>query len=314
VGRPGAREGIRRAGGGHVSRIYFPAGTLASGGDLLRLTPRVAGWRYAGLRVLQLAPGERAAVAAGGDEYAVLPLSGAAQVEVDGRELPLRHREDVFSDLPDTAYIPRDTAFTVRSERGCRLAMPFCPARTRRKPALLPRETVPVEVRGAGSCTRQVNNFLAPAAAAADRLLAVEVLTPGGNWSSYPPHKHDQERPGEAALEEIYYFEIRHGSPGADAAAGFALQRLYTADGKLQAAEAVRHGDAFCIPRGYHGPSAAAPGYDLYYLNVLAGPAAVRTMAFCDDPSHHWIRESWTGQQPDPRIPLYGRPAGPEPS
>lgn len=280
-----------------MTDVFLPAGRLAAGGDLVRLTPQTAGWRYAGLRVLELAPGATRVIEAGADEYAVLPLAGSATVEAAGLRYELRHRENVFSSLPDVAYLPRGLAFRVGSGRGARLALPFCPARSQRQPLLLPAENARVEIRGAGACTRQVNNILDPAVGGPDRLLAVEVLTPGGNWSSYPPHKHDQARPGEAVLEEIYYFEVRGG--------GFGLHRLYAADGSIAVTAAVATGDVFRIPYGYHGPSAAAPGYDLYYLNVLAGPGEARTMAFSDDPEHHWIRDSWAGVTTDPRVPLY---------
>jgi 5-deoxy-glucuronate isomerase len=121
----------------------------------------------------------------------------------------------------------------------------------------------------------------------------VEVLTPGGNWSSYPPHKHDEDRPGEAVLEEIYYFETQ----------GLAYQRVYGPGIDVQAE--ISTGDIVLIPNGYHGPSMAAPGYDLYYLNVLGGPGKERSMAFCDDPKHAWIRGSWDGVPVDPRVPFF---------
>jgi 5-deoxy-glucuronate isomerase len=154
-----------------------------------------------------------------------------------------------------------------------------------------------VEVRGAGAATRQVTNFCSPSAFETDRLTCVEVLTPAGNWSSYPPHKHDEERAGEAVLEEIYYFRIA----GPD---GYGIHKTYTADGGIDETVTVRDGDAFLVPRGYHGPCVATPNHDMYYLNVLAGPAAQRSMAFCDDPAHAWIRETWTSLAPDPRLPL----------
>ena len=134
--------------------------------------------------------------------------------------------------------------------------------------------------------SRQVNNFCAPEAFDfADRLIAVEVITPGGNWSSYPPHKHDEEIPGvETALEEIYYFEVAGG--------GFAYQRAYGPE--IDILEEVRSGDTVLLPSGYHGPSMAAPGYDLYYLNVMAGPGE-RAWRFTDDPAHAWIRDTWDG-------------------
>jgi 5-deoxy-glucuronate isomerase len=165
---------------------------------------------------------------------------------------------------------------------------------------------VPIEIRGAGVATRQLNNFCAPDNFPADKLVAVECITPAGNWSSWPPHKHDTAGPDEAVLEEIYYFEVAaaRGSKHRRIGEGFAMHRLYTKDGEIDLCEEVRQGDVVLIPRGYHGPSVTAPGYDLYYLNVLAGPAAERTMTFCDDPIHHWIRASWTAQAPDPRLPV----------
>jgi 5-deoxy-glucuronate isomerase len=144
-----------------------------------------------------------------------------------------------------------------------------------------------------------VNNFASPDTFACDKLVAVEVLTPGGNWSSYPPHKHDTAGEGEAELEEIYYFEV--------AGQGLGYQRVYSSErGRIDTLAEVSSGDVVLVPYGYHGPSMAAPGYDLYYLNVLAGPAGERSMAFCDDPRHTWIRSSWDGQEIDPRLP-FGR-------
>jgi 5-deoxy-glucuronate isomerase len=154
---------------------------------------------------------------------------------------------------------------------------------------------VPVELRGAGQSSRQVNNFCSPEAFECDKLIAVEVLTPGGNWSSYPPHKHDEARDGEAELEEIYYFQT----------AGLAYQRVYgTAARPIDVLAEVATGDVVLIPHGWHGPSIAAPGYDLYYLNVMAGPADERAWLFCDDPAHAWVRGTWRDQPVDPRLPM----------
>jgi 5-deoxy-glucuronate isomerase len=176
-----------------------------------------------------------------------------------------------------------------------------------------PATDVPVELRGAGSSTRQVNNFCAADSfEAADSLIAVEVITPAGNWSSYPPHKHDEDRPGhESALEEIYYFEVapEAGAP-ADAGPGLAYHRVYgTAERPVDVLAEVRDGDVVLVPHGWHGPSIAAPGYHLYYLNVMAGPAG-RRWEVCDDPAHGWVRGTWSSQRPDPRLPLT-RPAPP---
>jgi 5-deoxy-glucuronate isomerase len=132
------------------------------------------------------------------------------------------------------------------------------------------------------------------------------VLTPGGNWSSYPPHKHDTERDGESVLEEIYYFEVTDGPGGP----GLAYQRVYgAAERPVDVLAEVRTGDVVLIPHGWHGPSMAVPGYDLYYLNVMAGPGPERAWKICDDPAHGWVRDTWADQDIDPRLPL-GGPAG----
>jgi 5-deoxy-glucuronate isomerase len=138
-----------------------------------------------------------------------------------------------------------------------------------------------------------------PGAFPADRLIACEVITPAGKWSSYPPHKHDEDRPGESVLEEIYYFEIAAGPAGP----GVGFQRVYgTADRPADLLAEVRDGDVVLIPHGWHGPSMAAPGYHMYYLNVMAGPGAQRAWLASDDPAHGWVRGTWAGQEPDPRL------------
>lgn len=270
---------------------YIPAGTTARKPWSLEITPRSAGWTYCGLRVLNLS-GESVEFDTGGEEMLVLPLSGSCQVEADGERLELSGRPSVFQSVTDFAYLPIGT--TARLTGHGRFALPSAAA-TRTFPVRYgPAEKVPVETRGAGQSTRQVNNFCAPDAFDCDKLVSVEVLTPGGNWSSYPPHKHDTLSEHEAVLEEIYYFE---GGPG--------YQRVY---GGHEVLAEVSAGDAVLVPRGYHGPSMAAPGYDLYYLNVLAGPAEKRSMAFCDDPRHAWIRGTWDAQRVDDRVPFGGTP------
>jgi len=287
-------------------KLYLPAGAATGDapGEAVVITPERAGWTYAGLRVLELAPGEARTLATGTTELAVLPLAGGCVVECEGRRFELQGREHVFAGVSDFAYLPIDAEARLSSAHGGRFALPTAVATHRLDPAYGPAAAVPVELRGAGQASRQINNFLEPSAFPADKLIAVEVLTPAGNWSSYPPHKHDECRlPDEAQLEELYYFEVaRTGqAPSRD---GFGLHRLYTTDGEIDLTEEVRTGDVILIPRGYHGPSVAAPGYDLYYLNVLAGPAAQRTMAFCDDLTHTWIRSTWATQQVDPRLPM----------
>ena len=278
-------------------RLHFPAGTAADGGDPVRVTPDLAGWAYSGLHVLRLGPGQSRAIETGESELLVLPLVGSGAVRIGERRFGLEGRSSVFDRVSDFVYVPRDSRVEVESDTGGEFALPMARARRKLEPAYGPAERIPVEVRGAGAATRQVTNFCAPTSFATDRLTAVEVLTPAGNWSSFPPHKHDEEREGEAVLEEIYYFRI--AGP-----AGFGLHRTYAADGAFDVTVTVGDGDVFLVPRGYHGPSVASPSHDMYYLNVLAGPAAERSMAFCDDPTHHWIREGWKGLGPDPRVPM----------
>jgi 5-deoxy-glucuronate isomerase len=249
------------------------------------------------LRVIRLAPGAARTLDTGPDEMLVLPLAGSASVECDGQRFELEGRSSVFARVSDFAYVPKDAHVTLRSAAGAELALPSARARRRLPPAYGPAEKVPVEIRGAGSATRQVSNFCAPDAVPADRRVAVELITPAGNWSSYPPHKHDEAREGEAILEEIYYFRI--AGP-----AGFGFHRTYTKDGAIDATVTVRDGDVFLVPRGYHGPCVATPNHDMYYLNVLAGPGETRSLAFCDDPDHHWVRDTWNETPLDPRVPV----------
>jgi len=277
-------------------KLYLPAGAAGDGPFSLAVTPERAGWAYSGLRVLELAAGQAHTWAAGGDESLVLPLSGSAVVTCEDTTFELQGRREVFSRVTDFCYMPREATVTVTSAGGGTFAIPSARCANRLPPRYGPAEEVPVELRGAGQASRQVNNFCSPEAFECDKLIAVEVLTPGGNWSSYPPHKHDLTRPGEEAeLEEIYYFVSR----------GLAYQRVYgTADRRIDVLAEVGTGDAVLIPHGWHGPSIAAPGYDLYYLNVMAGPAAERAWLFCDDPAHAWIRGTWSGQAVDPRLPM----------
>jgi 5-deoxy-glucuronate isomerase len=283
-----------------------PAGTGGTGDYALSITPERAGWGHSSLNVLELAAGGSHTFDSGEDEWVVLPLSGSCVVACDGEEFTLAGRRGVFTRVTDFAYVPRDATATVTSAGGGRFAL--CGARaTRRLTARYgPAEGVPVELRGAGLASRQVNNFCRPDSFEADRMIAVEVLTPGGNWSSYPPHKHDEQREGESRLEEIYYFEVDSGVPGREGAIGY--QRVYTSGPgrEIDVCTEVRTGDAVLVPHGWHGPSMAAPGYDLYYLNVMAGPDPERVWEICDDPAHAWVRGSWDDQEIDPRLPMTG--------
>jgi 5-deoxy-glucuronate isomerase len=266
------------------------------------VTPESAGWQQSSLRILRLEPGGAHSMGTGPEELVVLPLSGACTVICDGETFELAGRAGVFEGVSDMAYAPRGSELTVRSRDGGRFALASARCERRLAPRYRAAEDVPVEIRGAGSCSRQVNNFCSADSFEADRLIAVEVLTPAGNWSSYPPHKHDEDRPGEeSVLEEIYYFEVADGPAGP----GLGYHRVYgTEDRPIDVTAEVRTGDVVLVPHGWHGPSMAAPGYHLYYLNVMAGPSADRAWLIRDDPAHTWVRDTWAGQALDPRLPL----------
>jgi 5-deoxy-glucuronate isomerase len=283
------------------AKLHLRRGATADGAWTLQVTPEQAGWAFSGLRLLELSPGATHSFSTGAEELVVLPLAGGCLVECESRRFELAGRDGVFTGVTDFAYVPRDAEVRISSAGGGRFAFPSALATSRLDPAYGSAGAVPVELRGAGQASRQVNNFCAPEAFEADRLIAVEVLTPGGNWSSYPPHKHDEQREDEVALEEIYYFEIA----GTD---GVGYQRVYSSgpDRQIDVCAEVRSGDVVLVPYGYHGPSMAAPGYDMYYLNVMAGPGTERVWRFCDDPAHAWIRGTWAGQAVDPRLPLTG--------
>ena len=203
-------------------KLYLRQGTSGDGAFSLVVTPERAGWTYSGLKVLTLAAGGTHTWPTGDDEILVLPLAGSAVVTCAGETFALQGRRSVFSRVSDFCYAPRDAEVTVASKDGGVFAIPSARCANRLPPRYGPAEDVPVELRGAGQASRQVNNFCSPEAFECDKLIAVEVLTPGGNWSSYPPHKHDETRADEAELEEIYYFDTP----------GLAYQRVYGTPGR----------------------------------------------------------------------------------
>ncbi|HET9674232.1 MAG TPA: 5-deoxy-glucuronate isomerase [Gaiellaceae bacterium] len=259
-------------------------------GEWSRITPADAGWRYLTFGVERLVGlSERTT---GREETAIVLLAGSCTATVDGATFELGPRAGVFEQLPWTLYLPRDTEYRLDGE--AELAVSSAPVERRLEPVLQRPDEVEVEIRGAGNATRQINNMIQPGFPA-ERLLVVEVLTPAGSWSSYPPHKHDEERyPEEVALEEVYYYR-------APAPEAFGLQRLYSPPRGLDETWTVRDGDLVLVPHGYH-PFCAAPGYDFYYLNALAGEH--HSMANTDDPALAWIRETWPETPKDPRVPL----------
>jgi 5-deoxy-glucuronate isomerase len=287
-------------------KLHLPAGSAAAGDDPLLITPESAGWPRCGLRVVQVPPGGSRVLASGADELAVLPLSGGGcTVEVEGRRFELTGRESVFARVSDWAYVPIDAELRLSSADGCELAIASSRAERRFDPAYVEAGDVPVELRGAGQATRQLNNFMVPEVFdGADKLICCEVFTPDGNWSSYPPHKHDATPECEVNNEEIYYFRVGRIGSVAYSGDGYAVHRTYTDDRSIDETLIVRDGDAFLIPAGYHGPCVAPPGYPLYYLNVMASDAGPRKLAFTDDPSQHWIRATWDGMELDSRLPM----------
>ena len=288
-------------------------------GDLVLLTPADAGWSWVGLRVVALSPGVPRTVVTGESEVFVLPLAGSLVAQVAPAHAPdaveaayeLAGRSSVFTRITDFGYAGRDSLVTLTSDAGAEVALPSAVCTSRRPPAYAPAEDVPVDVRGAGPATRQVTSFGVPGAFDhAEKLMACELLTPPGNWSSYPPHKHDATDPCEVVNEEIYYYRIAGPDQVTPSEQGFGLHRTYTGAEHDKAGlppidldVEVRDGDVVLVPHGYHGPCVAAPGYPMYYLNVLAGPGQ-RSMAFCDDPAHRWLRSSWDGAALDPRVPM----------
>lgn len=268
---------------------------VAASGEIVNVTQERAGWETISLRVIRLAQGGKHVVSQPNEELALVMLGGQAAVRA-GSEVwdRLGGRANVFAGMPHTLYVPKGTErVEIEALSGvCEVAV--CGARaSRRFPAkVIEPAAVEVELRGGGNATRQINHIIKPDFPA-DRLLVVEVYTPSGNWSSYPPHKHDAHNPpGEVDLDEIYYYKISQPE-------GFAIQRVYTRDGQRNETLTVRDNQVVLIPEGYH-PVVAAHGYDCYYLNVLAGSA--RSMAATDDPDYAWVRGTWTAK--DPRLPL----------
>ncbi|MEO7753596.1 MAG: 5-deoxy-glucuronate isomerase [Terracoccus sp.] len=294
------------------ARWVRPLGTAARDGWTVLIDDTVDGWSHTRLLVIDLEGGQSRTVEAGPWEHVVVPLEGSVTVRgVDGggaaHSVRLTGRPSVFAGATDVARLSRDCELTISAENGP-VRVAICGARAAGPctPPLIRVDAgeVPVELRGAGIASREVRNFGVPGVLDADSVIACEVVTPSGNWSSWPPHKHDEERPGvETELEEIYYFEVR--STDGSAREGVGYQRVYgTAARPIDVLAEVRSGDVVLVPHGWHGPAMAAPGYDLYYLNVMAGPGPERAWLICDDPDHGWVRDTWPDQPMDPRLPL----------
>jgi 5-deoxy-glucuronate isomerase len=274
----------------------------AENGEVV-VDPGLTGWRYLSFRATFL--GSSASVPVGGhDETVIVPIAGGDIVaRTSGGEQLLHGRSSPFAALPSALYLPPGSEATLQSAmtgpgEGCMVAIATAPPSGRdgiaTEPVAISPSDIRVEVRGAGNATRQINHIVAPDFPA-DRLEVVEVFTPSGNWSSWPPHKHDVDAmPDEAVLEEIYYYRFERP-------AAWGLQRLYRPDRSRDAIWEVHSGEVVLVTDGYH-PFVASHGDHAYYLNALAGDR--RTMACSFDPDLDWVRESWASMEPDPRVPL----------
>ncbi len=262
----------------HSNLLVHPG--LSDDGVRHRITPQSAGWRYVGFETREMKRGARVTTPTGDREICVVILSGKARVKSgDFDSGVIGERADVFSGLPWSVYIPPHASVAIEAVEDCELAICSAPAVGRYPARVIAPSDVGTLTRGKGTNARHIRNIL-PEEAEAESLLVVEVITPGGHWSSYPPHKHDRDAlPDESYLEETYYHRLWPPQ-------GFALQRVYTDDRTLDETMAVADRDVVLVPRGYH-PVGAPHGYQLYYLNTMAGPK--RLWRFHNDPAHEWL-------------------------
>ncbi len=272
----------------------------------LRITPALADWDYITFESHYLTSGNAIDGNSGDSEMALVMLGGTVEVESSAGAWRVGGRRNVFAGRPHALYLSRNTQYAIRADGDAELALAWSPAERDFPARLIQPEDCAVEIRGGDNATRQINSIIPPGFPC-QRLVVVEVYTPGGNWSSYPPHKHDVHRLDtagnivEADLEEVYFYKL-------DKPAGWACQRIYTdgtsplqqAGEPIDAVVVAQDGDAVIVPEGYH-PVASPPGYTTYYLNVLAGSA--QSLANYEDPRHAWVKQTY--QSRDPRIPLY---------
>jgi 5-deoxy-glucuronate isomerase len=290
-----------------ASNLVIHPGGAADPDVVVEVSPELAGWDYISFHVRRLAAGAAWSFETGEHELALVTLSGTLSVESSQGSWPIvGGRANVFAGLPHALYLPRHTSLAVSAEHDAEFAVAWAPTDQDHPPRLVTPADVTIEIRGGDNATRQINNMLG-AGFPCHRLIVVEVYTPPGSWSSYPPHKHDihktdaQGKVIEADLEEVYYYKI-------DRPDGFAFQRIYTdpesplhrAGYPIDTVVLARNDDAVLIPEGYH-PVASPPGYTTYYLNILAGSA--QSLANTEDPHHAWVRTQYQGQ--DPRVPIY---------
>jgi len=254
-----------------------------SDGRVTHITPESAGWQHVGFDLYRLNAGQVLSQETGLREACLVVISGAVDVDAgDARFEKIGGRAGPFEDrAPGAVYVPDQSSWTITALNDTELAVCSAPGDgSGRAARLIGADEMGIETRGRGANTRHVRNILPDTDPTAHSLLVVEVITPPGNWSSYPPHKHDTDAlPDESFLEETYYHRL-------DPPQGFAFQRVYTDDRSLDETMSVEDGDVVCVPRGYH-PAGTPFGYQLYYLNVMAGPT--RKWVFRNDPAHEWM-------------------------
>jgi 5-deoxy-glucuronate isomerase len=261
-------------------------------GVIVSISREQARWQYISFLAWALAQGERVEDSTGDEEIGLVVLSGHVTVESsEGTWRDIGDRDSVFDGPPFVVYLPPGTRFTLTGETGTVVARAGVRATTGVEAYLITPDDITIEERGQANATRSIRHIL-EADRPAERLFLVECITPPGNWSSYPPHKHDTDRyPDETYLEETYYHRINPST-------GFGFQRVYTPDRGMDEAMVIEDGTLVLVPRGYH-PVVFAPGYEGYYLNVMAGP--IREWRFADDPDHAWVGRSWAQYGAQPR-------------
>src|SRR6202521_3397454 len=261
-------------------------------GELLFLPRQQAKWEWMSLFVRRLQPGDIYRTRTESEEAAFVLLGGTCTADWGHGSQHIGNCKKVLGGFPYANYVPTGKKVTFKADTACESAECRVPSEARSEPRLIPPRDVVSSLRGGGNASRQIVDVMMPAFPA-DKLMVIEVYTPGGNWSSYPPHKHDVHNPpAEVDLDEIYYYRIRQPE-------GFAMQHLYSGDSSIDQTLKTRDGDVVLVRHGYH-PVVAGPGYDVYYLNFLAGSS--RALAVTEDSQHVWIRSTWN--EIDPRLPL----------
>ena len=262
-------------------------------GELLHLTREQAKWDWMSFFVRRVQPGEVLKTRTELEEAAFVLLGGTCLADWGEGKKHIGKRKNVFDGLPYALYLPSGNETTFTAESVCEIAECRVPSDARLAPRLITPNEVATSLRGGANASRQIVDIIRPDFPA-DKLVVIEVYTPGGNWSSYPPHKHDVHNPPtEVDLDEIYYYRIDHPKEG------FALQRLYAPDGSHDFTVRAKDGDAVLVSSGFH-PVVAGPGYNVYYLNFLAGTS--RALAVTEDANHVWLKSTW--KEMDPRLPL----------